>query len=108
MGCAYAIGGALILGQGLVMNIYYYKKQKIDIPLFWKETIKIMIAPIVLTLLAKMIIPESKLLCNWGSLLVAILLFTTAYGIIVYLCSLNQYEKQLFKSTILVIKRIRK
>ncbi len=108
MGCAYAIGGALMLGQGLVMNIYYYKKQKIDIPKFWKETIKIMVAPTALTLLAKVIMPESDFLNNWSSLSFAILFFTAVYGLIVYLFSLNQYEKQLFKSVILVIKHIRK
>ena len=51
VGCAVAISAALIIGQGLVMNIYYRNNQSIDIARFWKEIIKMDIVPIVITVL---------------------------------------------------------
>ena len=39
IGCACAIAGALVLGQIIVMNVYYQVKQKIDIVGFWIEII---------------------------------------------------------------------
>ena len=43
IGCACAIAGALVLGQILVMNVYYQVKQKIDIVGFWIEIFKMSI-----------------------------------------------------------------
>lgn len=40
IGCAIGISLTLILGQGLVINIYYKIKQKLDILSFWKEIAK--------------------------------------------------------------------
>ena len=45
------IGAALcscisyLIGQGLIMNIYYYKVIGIDIPLFWKTILKLAVFP---------------------------------------------------------------
>lgn len=50
IGCAAAIAGALILGQGLIMNIYYHKKQHLDITKFWKEIGRMSFIPILFTL----------------------------------------------------------
>lgn len=49
MGCAIMTAVSLLLGQGLVMNIYYMLKQKIDICRFWREILKMSIVPILFT-----------------------------------------------------------
>lgn len=54
LGCSIAIGGALILGQGLIMNIYYAKKQSIAIVTFWRKIIKASIVPVVFTILGSL------------------------------------------------------
>lgn len=46
-GCAFATGMALLIGQGLIMNIYYQKKQRINIKVFWWEILKMSIVPAV-------------------------------------------------------------
>ena len=51
IGCALAIGGALVIGQGVIMNIFYQRKQNIDILGFWKEIIKMSIVPVTVTIL---------------------------------------------------------
>ena len=49
VGCAIAVSGALLLGQGLIMNIYYSKRQGIDIGRFWKEIFRMSVIPIAVT-----------------------------------------------------------
>ena len=51
-GCAFATGLALLLGQGLIMNIYYQKKQNIDMIAFWVEILKMSVVPAFLVLLS--------------------------------------------------------
>ncbi len=52
MGCAVATAGALLVGQGLVMNIYYHRRQHIDIPRFWWEILKMAAVPTLLAVIA--------------------------------------------------------
>lgn len=46
IGCAVATALALTAGQIVVMNIYYKRKQRLDIPRFWREIGKMSIAPL--------------------------------------------------------------
>lgn len=48
LGCAAAIGGALLLGQGLIMNIYYARCQHIDISCFWRQIGRLSVIPVLL------------------------------------------------------------
>lgn len=61
IGCACAIAGALILGQIIVMNVYYQVKQKIDIVRFWIEIIKMSFVPGVLTMATYYILQQYAL-----------------------------------------------
>ena len=94
MGCAIAIGGALLLGQGLIMNIYYNKRQYIDIPKFWIEIIKIMILPTILTL-AGLITLHYVHLDKWVLLLSGVFIFTFVYFPLLFKFSMNTSERQL-------------
>lgn len=107
-GVGTAIGTAcsLILGQIIIMNIYYYKKIHIDIPKFWKE-IFIMTFPIVMTigvgiLLNKILIANSYLL-----LFIKIGIYTFIYSIAIYKFGMNDEEKKLFTRPIKKILKIR-
>lgn len=106
IGCAAAIGGALIIGQGLIMNIYYYKVQKIDIPKFWHEIFRLIRFPILLTIagliLHNYIDGDNILLfiCYAG-------IFTAVYAATLWFTSLNSYEKSLVIDVIGKFKRSR-
>ncbi len=47
LGCAFSTGLALLLGQGLIMNIYYQRVQEINIKEFWIEILKMSTIPII-------------------------------------------------------------
>lgn len=96
IGCAIAIAGALLLGQGLIMNIYYSKKQGINIRKFWKEILQMSIVPIVLTIASIFAISNYDI-NSWGELALAILIFCSVYIPLFWLFSMNKYERDLIK-----------
>ncbi len=94
IGCAYAIAGALILGQILIMNIYYHAKQKINIVKFWFEIFKMSIVPVFLTIAAYHIMQYFKI-DSWISLIATITTYMIVYLPCFILFSMNGYERGL-------------
>ena len=99
IGCAVAVAGALLLGQGLIMNIYYSKKQGINISKFWGEILKMSIVPIVVTAITIIAI-QNYHINSWAELALAILIFCAVYIPLFWLFSMNKYERDLIKKTI--------
>lgn len=95
IGCAIAICGALILGQGIIMNVYYSKVQAIDIRRFWCEIIKMDIVPILVSVVF-IIAQHYFVLDCWLYLAVGIGLFSTVVIFLEYRFCLNENEKELF------------
>lgn len=97
IGCAIGTALALILGQIITMNIYYWKRINIDIPRFWHEIIKISIYPITLGGLIGWCL-RYIVLDSWLLLSIAILIFSIIYLPLLWFTSMNNYERTLFKS----------
>ncbi len=106
IGCACAIAGALVLGQILVMNVYYQVKQKIDIVGFWIEIIKMSIVPGVLTALTYYVLQQYAL-DSVVKLVVGIALYLLVYLPLFFMLSMNAYERNLILKPIKkILKRI--
>ena len=103
IGCAIAISGALFLGQGLIMNLYYQKKQELDIRTFWIEIGKMSVVPMVMCL-CSMFVLRNYILDGWLSLGVAVLIFMLIYIPLFYCFSMNQSERDLFVKPLVAIK----
>lgn len=99
IGCALAISGALIIGQGLIMNIYYYVKQHIDIMRFWREISTMSIFAVILTVISWMITKPLDIL-NPLSLAISILAFSVVYIPLCWRFGMNSYERALIKAPI--------
>lgn len=105
VGCALAVSVALFLGQGVLMNIYYSEKQKLDIVRFWKEIAKMSCLPVAITILSCVIL-RGCAIDTWSELLIAIFIFSLIYIPLFVKFSMNQEEIDLvFKSLIRVIKK---
>lgn len=94
LGCALAIGGALMVGQGLIMNIYYSIKQKIDIIGFWKQILKMMSVPIVLTTIGLW----STFYIDYNQpiqLITGIAIFSITFAFFCWRFMMNKYEQDL-------------
>jgi len=107
IGIGIAIAGSLLIGQIIIMNIYYYKVQKIDIPKFWLEIGKMTFVPFIIGVIGYcllLIIEPNTIL----SLVLTILVFILIYIPSFWITSMNQYEKDLIgKSLYVVIKWIK-
>ena len=98
MGTAFAN----IVGQIITMNIFYYKKAKIDIPAYWKRFI-IFAIPITLLSAINMYI-LNQINVNLKIMILGIISFTILYFIISYIY-MNEEERNYIKS---IVKFFRK
>lgn len=101
LGAAFCSCISYILGQGIIMNLYYYKVTKIDIPLFWKNIFKMSIVPGIMTIIGLILQTYIKI-CNWNIFLFEVIFFIVIYTILMYVFALNDYEQNLLKSIIRV------
>ena len=104
IGCAIAIASMFFIGQGVIMNIYYSRKQGLSIISFWKEICKMSVVPIVLTAVSLYIL-KSYSIDGWGELFASIIVFCAIYIPLFWIFSMNKYEKNLIISPINKILR---
>lgn len=95
IGCAIGTATALILGQIIVMNIYYQCKQGLNILHFWKEIIKMSITPIIITFACYHVLQYYPII-SWGTFAIATLLFSFIYLVFFFNFSMNTSERNLF------------
>ena len=106
IGCACAIAGALILGQIIVMNIYYQVRQKINIVGFWLEIAKMSIIPAALTVTAYYALLLYSL-DTVPKLTAGICVYLVVYLPLFFKISMNQYERDLILKPIKkILKRM--
>ena len=74
---------------------------------FWKEIIKMSIAPILISILSYQLL-DYVIIDSYFDLIVAIVLFTVLYLPIFWFASMNRYEKDLFGGMLTKILRIKK
>lgn len=98
IGCAMGVSGALVVGQILIMNVYYRRKQDLDIITFWKEISKMSIIPIVLIFSSMLIIRHFFALDSWGKLILGIAAFSLVYIPLFFRFSMTDDERNLFIS----------
>lgn len=94
IGCAVAVAGALLIGQGIIMNIYYKRKQRLDINSFWKEILKMTIVPVIMILIGVFVMKYIECRNLW-QLILAVTGFSILYIPAFWTFSMNSYEREL-------------
>lgn len=99
IGSAIGTSIAVLIGNGIIMNIYYYRVINIDILRFWKNILKMLIPCMIPIILIKIIMNFINI---HGYLYVFVLgsIYTSIYTIVCYMFIMNDYEKELIKKTI--------
>lgn len=100
-GVGAAIGTALslIIGNGIIMNIYYHKKVGLNIKYFWKEIFKFtkgLIIPIIFGIIMKHFIEIRNIFMFIGLGVV----YSSIFILSVWFLGMNDYERILFKGPI--------
>lgn len=98
IGCAMGVSGALVVGQILIMNVYYRRRQDLDIKTFWKEISKMSIIPIVLIFSSMLVIRHFFALDSWGKLILGIAAYSLVYIPLFFRFSMTDDERNLFIS----------
>ena len=94
VGAAFGTAVAMILGNGMIINIYYYKKCGINIPVFWKNIgmqARGLVIPAALGIALKCYLPVKSV---W-MLLGQIVLYTLVYAASMWMLGMNGFEKDL-------------
>ena len=87
---------SIIVGNFLIMNIYYKKKCGLDILLFWKNIFRLsigLIIPVIIGIISNLLFFKYNLLV----LIIKIIIYTVVYLISMYFVGMNDYEKSAIK-----------
>ncbi len=105
VGAAIATAMSLSIGNIVVMNIYYHYRIGINIPLFWKNIIKMTI-PVIFSLLIGYAINSIFVSNEVSHLVLKVGIFSLVLIAIMWKFSFNNYERDLFKSILITTKKI--
>lgn len=100
IGCAFATGLSMFIGNGLIMNWYYLKITRLDIVLFWRNVGKITIGVIIITVIGYIfnrIIEDENIII----FIMKLLVYAILYIIIMYKFFMNIEEKSKIKNLVL-------
>jgi O-antigen/teichoic acid export membrane protein len=95
VGAAVVSGIAYVIGQGFVMNWYYWKKIKLNIPKSWFSTLKIISIGAILCVIA-LIITRFIVIDNWFVMFACIIAYTLIFCLLEWFLVMNSYEKGIF------------
>lgn len=105
IGCAVATSLAVIIGHGVILNIYYAKKIHLDIIFFWREILKMSIVPLVILFVGIGAL-QYYTINTVHSFIFAVIILAAVYVPSFYIFSMNEFERSLFTKPIFkLIKR---
>lgn len=97
MGAAVCTAVAFLAGNGIIMNVYYYKVTKLDIPNFWLNILKMSVVPVLLgggtICFMNIILP----IISIQMFMIYVIVFSLVFMTFSWLYSMNAYEKSIFK-----------
>lgn len=97
IGAAMATCIAYVVGNIIIINWYYYKKIGIDIPLFWKNIVKMCPVMIIMGIAAWFLLNTLKV-NNWFRFFGVAILYAVVYFVLSYFFMMNDYERNLMKA----------
>lgn len=94
IGVALGIGISYIIGNVIIMNIYYHRRIGINIQLFWRNILTMSIPAVISIIVGygiNFVMPQDSLIF----LVYKIVLFSIGYFILMWFYGFNNYEKDL-------------
>ncbi|MFR9495046.1 MAG: oligosaccharide flippase family protein [Rikenellaceae bacterium] len=95
VGCAVATSASLLLGQGVIMNIYYARALKINIARFWGEIAKLSVVPTIAIVVGLSLDIQID---SIGKFMVAAICFMALYTPAIWLLGMNHEERGMILS----------
>ena len=102
IGSAIGTSLALIIGNVIIINVYYQKKVGINVIKFWKIILKMTI-PFSIPVAIAIVMKHFIVLHGYKHVVVLGGMYTLVYGVICYLFVMNEYEKDIISN---VLKKV--
>ena len=96
IGSAFGTAFSLIVGNGIIMNIYYHRKCNLDILFFWRNISRQSLG-IILPIITGVILVHCVPLNSIAMFLTCTIVFTIIYCVSMWFFGMNDYEKELFR-----------
>ncbi len=94
LGAAFGTAGSLIVGNIIIMNIYYHKKVGIDIIDFWKKILSLFPSFIIPTVYG-IFVNRFFVITNIFEFITQVFIMFVLYSISVFLFGMNEFEKNI-------------
>lgn len=102
IGAAVCTAAAFVMGNGILMNWYYWNVIKLDIATFWKNILRISIVPVIMTVIGVTAFQIISIKNLW-MLLAFSIIYAVLFAAGSWLVEMNAYEKSLITG---MMKRI--
>ena len=104
MGTAIGTSISIIIGQVIILNVYYHKKVNLNMFKFWKEISKMLVMVILSLILGLSMynVIKTKNIIIYG---IEIIVYTLIYSFLMWKFAMNNYEKDSIKKPINVIRK---
>ena len=99
IGAAMGTAFSLLIGNGLIMNMFYHKVLHIDMKYFWKEIARTWRGFLIPTMLA-VVIMRCVVFTSIIIFLICVFIFTVVYCVSILIFSCNEEEKSLISGMI--------
>ena len=93
IGCAIATGVSFMIGNILIMNIYYHKRMDLNIVLFWKNILKMTIS-ILISMVIGIILNKYLVEVTYIKFMIKVIIYSGIYLIVLFIVVLNEDEKK--------------
>ena len=102
-GAALSTAISMIIGNIIIINIYYYKRLNIDITCFWANILRMSI-PVVISIILGMSISSIININGYLGIAMKGSIFSVIFFVLMWLMGMNDYEKKLFIDPINKVK----
>lgn len=103
IGAAVCTGVAYVIGNGIIMNWYYYRRIGLDIPHFWRNILRMGIVPLGMIVIFYPIINIFFYKTSAWGFLMRVALYSICFAGGSWKITMNNYEQNLFRG---ILKKI--
>lgn len=103
IGAAVCSGISYIIGQGVIMNIYYHKVIGLNVLKFWKNIFHMSIAPAIVLILGEFVMRRA-VVDGWKTLFTGIIIYAMIFMVGLYLFGVNSYEKAILRKPFVLLR----
>lgn len=105
IGAAACTAVSFVVGNGIIMNIYYQRVIHLGIGKFWANILRVILIPLAMTAGGYLLVNVVFHVSSWIPFLIGVGVYSIIFWLLIWFFSMNSYEKGLFTDMWLKTKR---